>query len=124
MACHEIAALRLGLMTILGIDDEAERQHELAELGPVISEAGPIKTLAESTTLSHLRKAYEISLLALEQKVATTAAGDPKLPYYRSLIIATKQTELSLQQQIENLERLYRDLDEMHDFIHEVYPAE
>src|SRR5437016_2860919 len=33
MACHEIAALRLGLMRVLGRHDEAERQHEIAELG-------------------------------------------------------------------------------------------
>lgn len=124
MACHEFAALRLGLMTILGIDDEAERQHELAELGSVITEAGPIRTLAEASNLSSLQRAYETSLSALEQKVATTGSEDSKLPYYRSLIIATKQAELALQQQIENLSRLYRDLDEMHDFIHEIYPAE
>ena len=33
MACHEIAGLRLGLMEVLGVKNEAERQHELAELG-------------------------------------------------------------------------------------------
>ncbi len=43
MACHEIAGLRLGLMRIVGIDDEAERQHELAELGDGATKPGPIK---------------------------------------------------------------------------------
>ena len=29
MACHEIAALRLGLMRVLRLKDEAARQHEV-----------------------------------------------------------------------------------------------
>jgi hypothetical protein len=41
MACHEIAALRLGLMRVLGRTDEAERQHELAELKGGAEEPGP-----------------------------------------------------------------------------------
>ena len=40
MACHELAALRLGLMKVLGID-EAEKQHELKELGDKINCDGP-----------------------------------------------------------------------------------
>ena len=33
MACHELAALRLGMMQILGRDNEAEKIHDLNELG-------------------------------------------------------------------------------------------
>ena len=55
--------------------------------------------------------------------MAATTAGDPKLPYYRTLIVLTKKVELDLDNQIDGLSRLYRDLDEMHDFVHEIYPA-
>ena len=55
--------------------------------------------------------------------MARTGADDPKLPYYRSLLILTKKVELELASQAELLTRLYRDLDEMHDFMHEIYPA-
>ena len=124
MACHEIAALRLGLMRVVGIQDEAERQHELAEIGSSIEKPGPIRSLSEAQDLAGLKRFYEAALSALEEKVAKTPAADAKLPYYRSLIILTKKVELDLRNQIDNLTRLYRDLDVMHDFVHEIYPVE
>ena len=42
---------------------------------------------------------------------------------YRSLVVLTKKVELDLANQVESLTRFYRDLDEMHDFVHEIYPA-
>jgi len=124
MACHELAALRLGLMKVLGIKDEAEKQHELAELGKAANSAGPIKSLSEAPDLASLKKFYEASLSQLEEKIAHTKTTDPKLPYYRSLLILTKKVEMDLRQQIDNLTRMYKDLDEIHDFVHEIYPAE
>jgi len=124
MACHEVAALRLGLMNVLGIDDAAEKQHELAELGAAAEQPGPIRSLAQATDLLRLQKLFESSLAALGEKVARTPASDAKLPYYRSLMILTKKVELDLRQQIGALTQLYRDLEEMHDFVHEIYPAE
>jgi hypothetical protein len=123
MACHELAALRLGLMNVLGIDDAAERQHELAELGAAATAAGPIKQLTEARDLGRLRQLYASSLAQLAEKVASTAADDPKLGYYRSLIVLTKKVELDLRNQYESMSRLYRDLEEMHDLVHEIYPA-
>jgi hypothetical protein len=124
MACHEVAALRLGLMNILGLDDEAERAHELAELGAAAHEAGPIKSLVESRDLERLRRTFEASLARLDEKVAKTAADDPKLPYYRSLVLLTKKVELDLRNHTEMLTRFWRDLEAMHDFVHEIYPAD
>jgi hypothetical protein len=124
MACHEIAALRLGLMRLIGIDDEAERQHELSELGDGASRAGPIRSLCQAQDLASLRRFFESSLSDLEQKVAATRPDDPKLAYLRALVILTKKTELELRSHSENLTRFYRELDEMHDFVHEIYPAE
>jgi hypothetical protein len=123
MACHEIAALRLGLMRVLGKKDEAERQHELAELGGGATSPGPVRSLCEAGDLASLKRLFGAALADLNVKVATTASDDAKLPYYRTLVVLTKKVELDLDNQIEGLNRLYRDLDEMHDFVHEIYPA-
>jgi hypothetical protein len=123
MACHEIAALRLGLMRVLGRTDEAERQHEVAELGNGAETPGPLRSLCGATDLASLKGFFESALSDLNTKVAATATDDAKLPYYRSLVVLTKKVELDLSNQIDALTRLYRDLDEMHDFVHEIYPA-
>jgi hypothetical protein len=124
MSCHEVAALRLGLMNVLGIDDEAERLHELAELGTNVSEPGPLQSLSQARDFGRLKLLFEASLARLDEKVARTPADDPKLAYYRSLIVLTKKVELDLRNHTESLARFYRDLEEMHDFVHAIYPAE
>jgi hypothetical protein len=123
MACHEIAALRLGLMGVLGHDDEAERQHELAELGDGATEPGPLRAMCDARDLASLRQFYEASVATLEQRVATTAPDDAALPYLRTLIVLTRKVELDLAHHIDGLFHLYRDLEAMHDFVHEIYPA-
>jgi hypothetical protein len=124
MACHEIAALRLGLMNILGTNDAAERAHELAELGTAATEPGPLSAMITAANLASLTRLFETSLADLQAKVAKTSAGDPKLSYYRSLVILTKKAELDLRAHADGLARLSRELEEMHDFVHEIYPAE
>ncbi|HET6146552.1 MAG TPA: DUF3209 family protein [Polyangia bacterium] len=123
MACHEIAALRLGLMRILGRDDVAERQHELAELGPAAAEPGPVSALCEAGSLGGLQRLFRAALADLDRKVAGTPDGDVKLPYLRTLMVLTKKVELDLVGHLDALTRFYRELDEMHDFVHEIYPA-
>jgi hypothetical protein len=123
MACHEVAALRLGLMNVLGIADEAERQHELAELGAAAHAPGPIQSLTQARDFGELKRLYESSLTLLQEKVARTAADDAQLPYLRSLMILTKKVELELAGHAEVMARFYRDLEELHDFVHEIYPA-
>jgi hypothetical protein len=123
MACHEIAALRLGLMNVLGLHDEAERQHELSELGMAAEQPGAIRSLSQARDLGELRRLYESALSGLSETVARTDAGDAKLPYLRSLMILTKKVELELAGHVETMERFYRDLEELHDFVHEIYPA-
>jgi len=123
MACHEIASLRLGLMRILGLDDEAERQHELAELGDGANRPGPIQSLCGAQDLASMRRFFEAALADLEQRIAETPATDPDLPYLRSLLILNKKVELDLQNYVQGLNSFYRNLDEMHDLVHEIYPA-
>jgi len=124
MACHEIAALRLGLMRLLGLNDAAARQHELAELGDGAVDPGPIQSMCNPGDLESLRRFYETAVSMLEERVAATRSDDAKLPYLRSLVILTKKVEFDLANQIENLTRLFSDLEQMHDFVHEIYPAD
>lgn len=124
MACHEIAALRLGLMRVLGHDDEAERQHELAELGAGAEAPGPVRALCQAADLASLRRAYDLAIAGLEERVVTTAADDPELPYLRTLLVLARKVELELRHQIDGLTHLFRDLESMHDFVHELYPSQ
>ncbi len=124
MACEELAALRLGLMRSLGINDEAERQHELAELGDHATENGPLRSMCEAANLEQLKRAYDAAISKLEERVSATKPDDPKLSYLRTLMVTTKKVEFDLTNQIDSLTRLYRDLDQIHDFIHEIYPVD
>jgi hypothetical protein len=95
----------------------------MAELGSGAEAPGPIRSLCGASDLASLKRFFDSALSDLNTKVAGTSADDPKLAYYRSLVVLTKKVELDLSNQIDSLTRLYRDLDEMHDFVHEIYPA-
>src|SRR5580700_4690192 len=114
MACHEIAALRIGLMHVLGIKDETERQHELAELGDAINHPGPIRSLCEARDLTELKRLFEVALVDLEQRVSLSSADNADLPYHRSLLILCKKVEMDLNNFLHNMTMLFRNLDEMH----------
>jgi hypothetical protein len=122
MACHEIAALRLGLMQVLGIHDEAERQHEIAELGDALESQGPLRALATARDLEGISALYASALSQLIERIASSSPRDPKLPYLRSLSILTKKVELDLRAHVDGLHRFWRELEEMHDYVHEIYP--
>lgn len=124
MSCHEIAALRLGLMNILGTNDPAERAHELAELGELARTPGPLASLSKATQLDALSKLFTTSVVELNEKVARASPTDPKLPYLRSLVVLTKKVELDLRAHVDGLARMNRELEEMHDLVHELFPAE
>lgn len=124
MACHEVAALRLGLMKVIGIEDEATKQHETNEIGfESLSKLGPIRSMTEASSLHDLKKYYETALTDLEQKLVTIPDNDPKLGYYRALLVMTKTVELELKNIVTLCEGFFHDLDEIHDFVHEIYPA-
>ena len=123
MACHEIAALRIGLMDLLGIEDAAERQHEMAELGDSANSPGPLAAMINSTNLASLRGQYAASLAGLEERVAKLQPESAEMAYLRSLLILTRKVEMELVRGEQNLQGLYRDLEEMHDFVHELVPT-
>lgn len=124
MACHEIAALRLGMMNILGIKDESVIQHEKNEIGmEALSSPGPIRSLTNAGNFDDLIRFFEASLVELEQKISEVSSTDPKSGYYTSLLILTKKVELDLKNSAKAFQTLYLDLEEMHDFVHEIYPS-
>ena len=51
-------------------------------------------------------------------------ADSPMMGYYRCLLVVTKKVELELANYTDNLNRLWNDLEEVHDFIHETFPKE
>lgn len=123
MACHEISALRLGCMNLLGIDDPAEKKHEQDELGEALTKPSAIKNLAEAGDLKQMLAEYQNSLTLLEERFSAMGKDDPKRAYYQSLLILTKKVELELEQSVANFKNLYDSLEEMHDYVHEVFPA-
>lgn len=122
MACHEIAGLRLGLMNVLGIKDENEKKHELAELGQAATAPGPIAPMIKAQTFGELKQLYTQSLIHLAEKVSKTKESDPKIGYYRALLVMTKQVELDLNRLTNDMNQFYKELDEVHDYMHEVFP--
>jgi hypothetical protein len=123
MACHELAGLRLGLMNVLGIDDESERQHELAEIGDAATEPGAVRGLLEAQNLQVLHQAFDAAVGELEARVGRMGADAPELSYHRTLLVLSKKVELELGRHVANLTELYRELEEVHDFVHELYPS-
>ena len=47
---------------------------------------------------------------------------EPKLPYLRTLAVLTKKVELDLRASVDALTRFWRELEEVHDYVHEIYP--
>jgi hypothetical protein len=86
MTCHEIEALKLGLMNVLGTTDESARQHAYAELEGALE--GPIEALAEAEDLSAVQRHLDAALVDLEETVATTEKSDPEYDYLRGRLIA------------------------------------
>ena len=110
-------------MTVLGSGDDAERAHELDELGDAACRPGPIASLAQAGNLATLVELYGATLADLGERVARAKPDDPKLGYLRTLVVLTKKVELELRAQIEALGRMNRELEEMHDLVHELFPG-
>ena len=81
MACYEVASLRLALHNLLGNRPPHERTHEEEELGPRLDEPGPLKALANATSLADMRAALDAAGLELEQRVADMPADAPQLGF-------------------------------------------
>lgn len=123
MACHEIAALRVALHSLLGTRPAHELNHELAELGPLLDADGPLRRLTEARDLAATRRALEASAQDLEARVSAMAAEDPSVGYYRALVVTVRGVLRDVERATASLERFYLDIEDTHDLLHEVFPG-
>lgn len=120
MACHEIAALRLGLMHVLGCGDEAARRHELAELGARAESPGPLRSLSCAADLRTLHESFGVAAGALEERLSQ--ASTEESAYLRTLVVLVRKVELELRGHAGALEQFFHDLEAMHELTHQLHP--
>jgi hypothetical protein len=122
MTCHELEALRLGLMNVLGIDDRDARKHAKAELGEQLE--GPIEGLANAENLAAIERHLDSALVDLEGQIAATDATDPEYDYLRGRLIAVRDAEQAIHRVTQHGESVFDGLGETHDVLHETFPGD
>ncbi|MFC4543749.1 DUF3209 family protein [Halosolutus amylolyticus] len=122
MSCHEIEALRLGLMTVLGVGDESTRDHAAKELDGHLE--GPIEGLANAESLAELQRHLDAALVDLEEEVATMDREDPAYDYTRGRLLEVRNAERAVQRLTAQGESIVDGLGEAHDTLHETFPVE
>lgn len=124
MSCDEIEALRLGLMNVLGTDDESVRRHAEDELGDALEGDGPVAALADADSVTELRRHLDSVLVELEEEVAATDADDPDAGYVRGRLLAVRDAERSLARLADSGESFLSDLGDAHHALHETFPTD
>lgn len=122
MTCHELEALRLGLLNVLGTEDRSAREHAEKELDGHLD--GPIEGLANAESLSELRRHLDTALAELEEAVAATDESDPEYDYLRGRLVAVRDAERSLARLTDHGTTLLEDLGETHHALHDIFPAD
>jgi hypothetical protein len=122
MSCHEIEALRLGLMNVLGTEDRSAREHAEKELEGHLD--GPIEALANAETLSEIERHLDAALVDLEAEVAATAPDDLAYGYVRGRLVAVRDAERAVHRLTDQGEHVLDGLGEAHDVLHETFPVE
>ncbi len=122
MTCHEIEALRLGLMNSLGVDDAAARKHAREELGE--NPEPHIAALADAETLAACRRHLDTALVELEAEVTSTDEDDPEYDYLRGRVIAVRDAVGALDRLIDHGEGFLEDLGDSHHALHETFPVD
>jgi hypothetical protein len=122
MSCHEIEALRLGLMNILGTTDRSVREHAEKELDGHME--GPIEGLATAESLSALQRHLDAALVDLEAEIAAADEDDPEYDYLRGRLVAVRDAERSLARLTTHGEGFLSDLGTSHDALHDAFPAD
>ncbi|WP_049925302.1 DUF3209 family protein [Halopiger goleimassiliensis] len=122
MSCHEIEALRLGLMNVLGVGDESTREHAQSELEGHLE--GPIEGMARAESLSELRRHLDAALVDLEEEVAATASDDPEYDYLRGRLLEVRNAERAIDRLHAQGASVVDGLGEAHDTLHETFPVE
>ncbi|MDQ2051418.1 DUF3209 family protein [Natronolimnohabitans sp. A-GB9] len=122
MSCHEIEALRLGLMNVLGVGDESTREHARKELEGHLD--GPIEGLVEAETLTELERHLDATLVDLEEEVAAMDADDPEYDYTRGRLLEVRNAERAIERLRVQGGSIVDGLGEAHDTLHETFPVE
>lgn len=122
MTCHEIEALRLGLMNALGTDDPSAREHAEKELEGHLD--GPIEALAHAETFSAIERHLDAALVDLEEEVASAEADDPEYDYLRGRLIAVRDAERAVRRLTAQGESVLGGLGDAHHLLHEAFPVD
>ena len=122
MTCHEIEALRLGLMNSLGVGDDATRKHARDELG---DDPEPhIEALADADSLAACRRHLDTALVELEEEVAAANPDGQAYDYLRGRLVAVRDAEGALERLLDHGEGVLADLGDSHEMLHEAFPAD
>ena len=122
MSCYEIEALRLGLMNVLGTEDDHARKHAEQELEGNLT--GPIEALADAQTLAAIERHLDAALVDLEEQIARTNADDPEYDYLRGRLVAVRDAERAVSRLTTQGEDVLAGLGEAHDLLHEAFPVD
>ncbi|ELY44496.1 DUF3209 family protein [Natronorubrum sulfidifaciens] len=122
MSCHEIEALRLGLMNVLGVGDQSAREHAEKELEGHLE--GPIEGLVEADTLAEIQRHLDAALVDLEEEVAAMASEDPEYDYTRGRLLEVRNAERAVERLSVQGESIVDGMGEAHDTLHETFPVE
>ena len=122
MSCYEIEALRLGLMNVLGTEDDHARQHAEAELEGHMS--GPIEALANAETLAAIERHLDAALVDLEEDIARTDSDSAEYDYMRGRLVAVRDAERAVARITSQGESVLTGLGEAHDVLHEAFPVD
>ena len=122
MSCHEIEALRLGMMNALGIGDEQTREHAEKELDGTLD--GPIEALANAETLPEVARHLDAALVDLEEEVASMDPDDPAYDYTRGRLVAVRDAERAVHRLTSQSESILDGLGEAHHHLHEAFPVD
>ncbi|ELY47078.1 DUF3209 family protein [Natronorubrum bangense] len=122
MSCHEIEAVRLGLMNVLGVGDQSAREHAEKELEGHLE--GPIEGLVEADTLAEIQRHLDAALVDLEEEVATMDSEDPEYDYTRGRLLEVRNAERAVERLSVQGESIVDGMGEAHDTLHETFPVE
>ena len=122
MTCHELEALRLGLMNVLGTEDRSARDHAEQELDGHLD--GPVGALADADTLAEVRRHLDAALVDLEAEIAETDSADPSYDYLRGRLVAVRDAERAVARLTDQGEDVLGGLGEAHEVLHEAFPVE
>ncbi len=122
MSCHEIEALRLGLMNVLGVGDDSARDHAEKELEGHLE--GPIEGLANADSLAEIERHLDAALVDLEEEVAELDSEDPEFDYTRGRLLEVRNAERAVQRLRTQGEHIVDGLGDAHDTLHETFPVE